>query len=160
LLAEAQSLIVVVVAVALATVFAEGRRFIRDQPWRVTSGDPGPSIARVIPKGACVVPDEPAYTVISDRFVADSSNCPAMVDPYGEWLAADRKHPPPAPGPYDPALVNRWRLWFSGADYVVLTSEIWIPWTPELRSWFAAHFKAVSFEGARVEGVRVYQAKP
>jgi alpha-1,2-mannosyltransferase len=153
-LAEAPRVAVVVIMVVLATVFAENRRFIREQPWRVSFGDPGPPIAHVIPKGACVVTDEPAFTIISDRFVADSSSCPAMVDSYGEWLAADLRHPPPSPGPYDPGLVTAWRSWFAAADYVVLTSQFRIPWTPELRSWFASHFKAVSFEGARVYRAR------
>jgi alpha-1,2-mannosyltransferase len=148
--AQAQEIVVVVVSVVIALAFAEGRRLIRDQPWRVTSGDPGSQIARGIPRGACVVTDEPAFTIIEERFVADSSRCPAMVDSYAEWLAADLKHPPPRAGPYDPELVNEWRSWFSAADYVVLTSQFRIPWTPELRSWFASQFKPVSSEGARV----------
>ncbi len=155
MVAQAQGLVVVVAVLVIAAGFAEGRRFIRDQPWRVTFGDPGPPIARVIPKGACVVTDEPAFTIIADRFVAESGKCPAMVDSYGEWLAADRKHPPPSPGPYDPGLVSAWRSWSSAAGYVVLTSQFRIPWTPGLRSWFDSHFEAVSFEGARV-----YRAKP
>jgi hypothetical protein len=155
IMAQAQDLVVLVAVLVIAAGFSEGRRFIRDQPWRVTFGDPGPSIARVIPHGACVVTDEPTYTIISDRFVADSSKCPAMVDSYGEWLAADRRHPPPSPGPYPPGLVKAWRSWFSAADYVVLTSQFRIPWTPELRSWFAGQFEPVSSQGARV-----YRAKP
>jgi hypothetical protein len=148
--AQASRLVVVIVLLVLATLFAEGRLFIREQRWRVTFGDPGPRIARVIPQGACVVTDEPTFSIIADRFVADSSNCPKMVDSFGEWLAADPRHPPPSPGPYDPGLVSAWRSWFSGADYVILTSQFRIPWTPELRSWFASQFKAVAFEGGRV----------
>jgi hypothetical protein len=153
-MAQAREIVVVFVAVVIAVAFAEGRRLIRDQPWRVTLGDPGPPIAHVIPKGACVVTDEPAFTIIADRFVANSGKCPAMVDSYGEWLAADRKHPPPSPGPYNPELVSAWRSWFSAADYVVLTSQFRIPWTPELRSWFASHFELVSSESARVYRAR------
>jgi hypothetical protein len=154
MVAHAQDVVVLAAVLVIAAGFAEGRRFIRDQPWRVTFGDPGPQIARAIPKGACVVTDEPAYTIIADRFVADSGKCPAMVDSYGEWLAVDRKHPPPSPGPYDPGLVNAWQSWFSAADYVVLTSQFRIPWTRELRSWFASHFELVSSEGARVYRAR------
>jgi hypothetical protein len=160
MLAKAERLVVVVALVAVAAVFAEGRRFIRDQPWRVNFGDAGPPISHVIPKGACVVTDEPSFTIIADRFVADSGKCPAMVDSYGEWLAADRKHPPPSSGPYDPGLVNAWRSWFSAADYVVLTSQFRIPWTPELRSWFGDHFEAVSFEGARVYRAKALTKQP
>jgi hypothetical protein len=153
-LAQAPRIVVVVALLVGATAFAEGRLLIREQPWRVNFGDPGPPIARVIPKGACVVTDEPAFAIIANRFVANSSNCPAMLDPFAEWLAADVKHPPPSPGPYDPALVDAWRSWFAAADYVILTSQFRIPWTSELRSWFASHFKAVSFEGARVYRAR------
>jgi alpha-1,2-mannosyltransferase len=153
-LARGPRLVVVVVLLALATVFAEGRLFIREQPWRVNFGDPGPPIARVIPKGACVVTDEPAFAIVADRFVADSSNCPSMVDSFGEWLAADPRHPPPSPGPYDPGLVSAWRSWFSRANYVILTSQFRIPWTPDLRSWFASHFKLVSLGGAQVYRAR------
>jgi alpha-1,2-mannosyltransferase len=152
--AQASRSVVVIVLLVLATLFAEGRLFIREQRWRVNFGDPGPPIARMIPQGACVVTDEPAFSIIADRFVADSSNCPKMVDSFGEWLAADPKHPPPSPGPYKPGLVSAWRSWFSGADYVILTSQFRIPWTPELKSWFASHFKVVSYEGAQVYRAR------
>ena len=40
--------------------FVETRDFIRRNPSVVTSGDPGPQLASVIPKGACVVTDQPA----------------------------------------------------------------------------------------------------
>jgi hypothetical protein len=152
--AQAPRLAVVVALIAFAALFAEGRRFIRDQPWRVSFGDPGPPIARVIPKGACVVTDEPAFTVIADRFVADRGDCPKMVDSYAEWLARDSNHPPPFPGPYDPELIEEWRSWFARAGYVVLTSMFRVPWTPELRSWFASHFKPISIEGAQVYKAR------
>jgi alpha-1,2-mannosyltransferase len=148
--AQAPRLAMVAALIAFAALFAEGRLFIRDQPWRVTFGDPGPPIARVIPEGACVVTDEPAFTIIADRFVANRGDCPKMVDSYAEWLARDSKHPPPFPGPYDPELIEEWRSWFAGADYIVLTSMFRIPWTPELRSWFASHFKPISFNGAQV----------
>jgi hypothetical protein len=115
------------------------------------SPDPGPAIARVVPSGACVVTDQPALALTADRFAADSGGCPSVVDSYGTWIAADPSNPPSPSGPFPSGLVDQWRSWLSRADYVVLSGDPFrIPWAPELRSWFAIHFRRILADDATV----------
>jgi len=116
-----------------------------------SSPDPGPAIARVVPRGACVVTDQPALALTADRFVPDSAGCPSVVDSFGTWIAADPANPPPLAAHPLSGLVAQWRSWLSAADYVVLSGDPFrIPWAPELRSWFLTHFRPVSTDDATV----------
>jgi hypothetical protein len=124
---------------------------VRGFTWDESLNDPGPAIAAVVPRGACVITDEPALAIIANRFVPDSGSCPAVVDSFFTWLDADPSNPPPSAGAPDSHLVARWRAWFSAADYVILSRDPFrIPWTPELRSWFRQHFRRMSSDGASV----------
>jgi hypothetical protein len=141
--------------VVLTGVFAlvEGRRLLLAEPRVLGTGDPGPAIARAIPRGACVVTDQPALTLVADRFVP-RGGCPAIVDPFYTWLAYGQAKPPPSKGPYSERLVAAWRSWFSTADDAVLSRRASrIPWSPALRAWFRQHFRRVA--GSR--GTVVYR---
>jgi len=138
---------VVVILVLLVALFGVVRSFT----WHESVDDPGPAIAEVVPRGACVVSDEPALAITANRFVPDSAGCPAVVDSFFTWLVVDPTNPPPSAGPFDPGLVGAWRSWFSAADYVILSPNPFrIPWTPKLTSWFRNHFRQVSSDGATV----------
>lgn len=80
-----------------------------------------PRLASSIRPGACVVFDGPTNVIGADRFAA-AKPCPATVDVYGQWLAADPAHPPSDTGPYAPALVRAWATAMRQADYLLLTS--------------------------------------
>jgi hypothetical protein len=124
---------------------------VRAFTWNESLDDPGPAIAAVVSRGACVVTDEPALAIIANRFVSDSRSCPAVVDSFFTWLDADPSKPPPSAGAPDSQLVARWRAWFSAADYVILSRDPFrIPWTSEFRSWFRQHFRPLSADGASV----------
>lgn len=56
-----------------------------------TNAAPAPVPTRlvqgVVPKGACVVSDEVSLLIESNRFHANSANCPVLIDSYGTALA-------------------------------------------------------------------------
>jgi alpha-1,2-mannosyltransferase len=107
--------------------------------------DPSALVDRTIPPGSCVVSDDVIKLIVSDRFVS-SAACPAIVDPYGTWLAADPVSAPPSPGSDVPGLAAAWRAWLGRARYLVesVPGSDFIPWTSSLSSWFAANFRLVA----------------
>lgn len=126
-----------------------GRTLIRDHPGLLTAGDFGPRIAEIVPRGACVVSDVPALLISSNRFWSDRP-CPTVLDPYFEWVDADRRFPPPSRR-RPPGLVAKWRRWFGAAEYVVLSVDPFrIPFDTSLRRWFDENFERVARVGADV----------
>jgi alpha-1,2-mannosyltransferase len=107
-----------------------------------SAADPGHLVAQVIPRGACVVTDDPMILVNANRFVAAEPGCPKTVDEYGLWLTDNNATPPPAQPPFPAAFTAKWRRWFERADYVTLSVQLsnYIPWTTELVSWFNANY--------------------
>jgi hypothetical protein len=99
----------------------------------------------VIPPGACVVTEDPMILLNANRAVAAESGCPKTVDAYGMWLTDNDATPPPANPPFPASFTAKWRAWFERADYVTMSVEFsnYIPWTPELASWFSANYSEV-----------------
>jgi Glycosyltransferase family 87 len=106
------------------------------------AADPGHLVALAIPRGACVVTDDPMILVNANRLVATQPGCPETVDAYGMWLTDNHQTPPPAQPPFPAAFTAKWRGWFERADYVALSVPLsnYIPWTPELITWFNANY--------------------
>ena len=117
--------------------------------------EPAQWIDATIPAGSCVVSDYTYFTLAADRFSPARSGCPALVDPYGSWLAVNPSHPPPNPSSDVPRLTKEWRQWLSAADYAVLATggDRWLPWTPALRAWFAKAYTVVGTE----QSVTIYK---
>jgi alpha-1,2-mannosyltransferase len=107
-----------------------------------SAADPGHLVAQVIPRGACVVTDDPMILVNANRFVAAEPGCPKVVDEYGMWLTDNNQTPPPAEPPFPAAFTAKWRGFFERADYVTLSVPFsnYIPWTPELAAWFETNY--------------------
>lgn len=107
-------------------------------------GDPGPTIASVIPAGSCAVTDAYSLLVSANRISPTDPKCPVIVDATGTWLSYSPDDPPlPCGcGPKDPSLVAAWKGWLSQATYAVFAGarSFRIPWTPALRSWFRANY--------------------
>jgi alpha-1,2-mannosyltransferase len=140
-LAAAVLFLVVVVVVAGS---------VRGAGWDQDAYDPGPAIADAIPIGACVVADAPALTIVADRFVARSKNCPRVVDSFFAWLVVDPENPPPSAA-FHPSLIRMWRRSFSEAQYVVLSADPFrIPWSAELVVWFQQRFEPVLLDRVAV----------
>ena len=62
-----------------------------------------------------------------------------------DWPARTA-NPPPGTRPFPAAFVNDWRSWLERADYVVLSvpQSDYLPWTPELVTWFNKNYLLVS----------------
>lgn len=112
--------------------------------------DFGRVLSSYIRPGACVVSDGATPAIEADRLVA-ARRCPATVDVYGQWLAANPAHPPPYAGPFEPQLVRTWEAAMRQADYLLLAApqSSFVPWTPQLRSYFWSHY-ALVYTGPRV----------
>jgi alpha-1,2-mannosyltransferase len=109
----------------------------------------------VLSRDTCIVSDDAVVEISADLFVPRRAGCPAVLDPFGTWLADGPAYEPsygdgqlvhgvyrlkfPAP------FVDEWGRWLDEADYVVQLAPQggYIPWTPALRAWFFANFKLV-----------------
>ncbi|MEY4230886.1 MAG: hypothetical protein RLZZ362_1735 [Actinomycetota bacterium] len=102
-------------------------------------------IERLIPSGACVIFDEPAPSLLADRFPVGLDDCPRLVDPFAVFLAENGGRTDATTEPFDATFVAAWSGWLSHADYVVLVSprSSFVPWTPELEAQFADTFQLV-----------------
>jgi hypothetical protein len=129
-------LVVISVALVLPTSTSYARDFLSG------AYDPEPTIAPQIPKGSCVVFDEAGNLIDSNRFLPSGAGCPALVDAFGLWLTDNDGHAPPT-NRRSTAFVAKWRSWLERADYAVLTvpQSDYLPWTPELISWFNSNYR-------------------
>jgi alpha-1,2-mannosyltransferase len=102
--------------------------------------DPGSRIAAIIPAGACVVADQPAMTIIANRFISNQPQCPTVVDPF---LVSMISNPTDY---YVPGhlfrLVSEWRAWISEADYLAFAD----PSKARLagKRWLRRRFRKIS----------------
>lgn len=104
--------------------------------------DPAAALDRVIPPGACVVTDNPAYLISANRYLA-GPGCPPLVDPYGATIALSQGKVASGGAAHNEAAVGAWRGYFQRAEYLLLTpaSGVRIPWTPALESYVERHFR-------------------
>lgn len=116
-------------------------------------GAPGPTAARQIPAGACVLTDLPGLTIVSNRFVSASPACSPMVDGIGtDYALASGRNGVTGAG-RSASLRAVWLSAFEHAQYVWLQcgpdsrrlclTNRRIPWTPGLRAYFATHFRRI-----------------
>jgi len=105
-----------------------------------------PSVAAVIPPGACVLSDQVAVTIAADRFTAAAPGCPDVVDSLAQTLAFSHGESPAGGAGRHAYVQADWESVLSKAQYVWLTggSGDRIPWRGQLRVWFQAHFHQVS----------------
>jgi len=102
----------------------------------------------LIPRGACVLTDTAAATVVTGRFTAASPGCPAIVDTVGTLI--DTTHGEDFVG--GPGVLRAdtqvWQQAFEQARYVWLIGNngytgARIAWTPALFAYFTAHFRLI-----------------
>ena len=107
--------------------------------------DPAAALDRLIPRGACVVTDNPAYLISANRYLA-GPGCPPLVDPYGATIDLSQGRVANGGAASNGAAVSAWRGYFERAGYLLLTpaSGVRIPWTPALESYVERHFRMES----------------
>jgi len=100
----------------------------------------------VIPPGSCVLTDEISMVAAANRFTAARPGCPDILDSLAQTLVLSRGVSVQGGAASLPNVVAAWRSLLGDADYVWLspTNARRIPWTPELSSWFSAHFIQLS----------------
>ena len=112
------------------------------------------SIEHLVPRGSCVVADNPIITVLYDLQSNKTSKCDLPIDPAAMWMDyyANPENPPTA-------LAGAWRHLLQHSDYVVLLSpfDAVIPWeSPHgstLQKWFDVHFRFKTDKG----GIYIYK---
>ncbi len=131
----------VVSLLAMAVLVPEQLSFARS--YLSSPINPGPTVSKFIPPGACVVSNVASVTIIGNRFDPAGKGCPAVVDPFGVEVATLPTHRPRNPTSYLKPFVATWGQWLNRADDVVLISggDSSIPWTPELAAWFNRNFR-------------------
>ena len=104
--------------------------------------DPAAALDRLIPPGACVVTDNPAYLISANRYLA-GPGCPPLVDPYGATIDLSQGKVANGGAASSGAAVDAWRGYFERAGYLLLTpaSGVRIPWTLALEAYVERHFR-------------------
>jgi len=109
-----------------------------------------PAAASVIPAGACLVTDQVSFAIAADRLAPGRAGCPDIVDSLATTLVLSGGVSAQGGAALRPQVISGWETIFGQARYVWLSgvSQYRIPWTPELRDWFAARFRlAATFDG-------------
>jgi hypothetical protein len=127
------------------------------EAWEL-SGLRAPSVnqdAALIPPGACVVSDEVSLSIAADRFTTGVGGCPDVLDSLATTLVAGNGVSVEGGARALPQVAAAWQGIFTRARYVWLSgsSNRRIPWTADLRAWFARNFKPLHPPaGQRSEG--------
>jgi alpha-1,2-mannosyltransferase len=116
------------------------------QAYLSEASNPGAQLASVIPAGACVISDYPVDLIVANRYTPAKAGCPAVVDPYGMWLADDNGTEPHPAGPYNLAFVEEWFQWLKEANYVELRIPFsdFLPWSQYSITWFQQNYRLVA----------------
>jgi hypothetical protein len=114
--------------------------------------NPAPGLEHQVPAGACVLTDNPSFTVAANRFISDVPGCSPMVDSLATNLAlGDGRNALSGAGRY-PAVQSAWMDAFRHAQYVYLScgpprasacfmfTNRRIPWTDTVWRYFKGHF--------------------
>ncbi|HEV2362174.1 MAG TPA: hypothetical protein VGS21_10770, partial [Acidimicrobiales bacterium] len=117
--------------------------------------DYGPLVATLIPSGACVVSDNAAVTLTTDRFVAASSACQPPADASGTSLSLDKGRNLLTPGSASPALIALWMGALRHADFVILDGNVkrLMPLDGQVKQYLDANFDFRATGG----GLQIYQ---
>jgi len=101
---------------------------------------------QIIPPGACVLADNVAYTVVTNRFISNVPGCPTIDDGTGANYALSNGRSTATGAGSVPAVAAMWRSAFQHAQYVWLTglNHRRIAWTPALTAYFDANFVHVA----------------
>ncbi len=108
------------------------------------------SAERLIPPGSCLLADEVSFAVMTNRLVSDVPGCSLLLDSTGTNYAYSHGRDPETGAARFPRVDAVWTYAFDHAQYVWLSSlsNHRVAWTPQLRTYFQAHFTRVLNAGA------------
>ena len=131
---------VIVTALMAATGL---RQVTADSPAQEPPGQVA-AVERLVPAGSCVVTNNPALTIVANRFLTARPDCPAVVDTYGTLLAMTGGRPQTAPMQTLRTAEQTWQGWFDQATYVWLGApDHGLPWANSLYNYLDAYFQRV-----------------
>jgi hypothetical protein len=135
--------------VAVATLIATaGIRQATAEPQLLEPPGTVAAIDRLIPAGSCVITNNPALTIVANRFVAARPGCPPIVDTYGTLLTMTGGRPQTATIPTMRAAELTWQGWLQRAPYVWLdTADHGLPWINSLYNFLGEYFQRVPLAG-------------
>lgn len=133
--------VVLLAAFAAAQIGAETRMTTAVTPKEIRTA------RQLIRPGACVVADQVSYTMAVNRFVSSNPRCSLMVDGVGTDYALSSGRNGLTGAESSAQVRALWMAAFRAADYVWLTGDSGrrIPWTPQLRDYFQAHFTPLTY---------------
>ncbi len=143
----------VLLALGLTLGVLEGASVVRQHEAGLHGLSPPLAQAREIASNACVLTDDPAYTIATNHFVSSAPGCSAMVDPIGTDYALSHGKNALTGAGANPAVVSAWLTAFRHARYVWLEcgpkptnicdhfTGRRIPWTPTILRYFRGHFR-------------------
>jgi len=104
---------------------------------------------RLIPAGACLLADEMSFAVMTNRLTSDVPGCSLLLDATGTNYALSHGRDPETGAARYANLDAVWTYAFDHAQYVWLTglNKHRVAWTPQLTSYFNAHFVRIMRAG-------------
>jgi hypothetical protein len=104
---------------------------------------------RLIPPGACLLADEMSFAVMTNRLTSDVPGCSLLLDATGTNYALSHGRDPETGAARYANLDAVWTYAFHHAQYVWLTglNKHRVAWTPQLTSYFKAHFVRIMRAG-------------
>jgi alpha-1,2-mannosyltransferase len=134
---------------AVATLIATaGIRQATAEPQLLEPPGTVAAVDRLIPAGSCVITNNPALTIVANRFVAARPGCPPIVDTYGTLLTMTDGRPQTATIATMRAAELTWQDWLQQAPYVWLdTADHGLPWINSLYNYLGANFHRVPLAG-------------
>jgi alpha-1,2-mannosyltransferase len=130
---------------AVATLIATaGIRQATAEPQLLEPPGTVAAVDRLIPAGSCVITNNPALTIVANRFVAARPGCPPIVDTYGTLLTMTDGRPQTATIATMRAAELTWQGWLEQAPYVWLDpADHGLPWINSLYNYLGANFRRV-----------------
>jgi Glycosyltransferase family 87 len=134
----------------------EGASVTRRHEARLHGLSPPLAQGSEIASHACVLTDDPAYTIATNHFVSSAPGCSRMIDPIGTDLALSHGENALTGAGSHPAVVSAWLTAFRHAQYVWLQcgpspakicdhfTNRRIPWTPTILGYFRSHFRLLA----------------
>ena len=109
------------------------------------ASDPAAQLSDLILPGTCVVSDVPTELLVANRLTPANPGCPALLDPFGSYLAFDDGAMPHPNPPYPAPFAHAWLSDLRAANYVVLQAPLsdYFPWTAASIAWFHQNYRLV-----------------
>ena len=136
------------VAVASAAVLALATIVIARYARPTHPYDNHRALQAAIPRGACVVSSTPGALIAADR-LPTHRDCPLLLDPFGEILAATGGRAPSAATVRSPAVTRIWLDAYRHADFVYLQPRDTpqYPTDGPARAYLDRHFRRLPLAG-------------